>query len=60
MAENAILFGTPEAITELIESLRQDGVENLILFVNYGGIESRKVVDSLTLFAEEVMPHFKD
>ena len=60
MSENAILFGTPEAITERIESLRNNGAENLILFVNYGGIESQKVIDSLTLFAREVMPHFKD
>ncbi len=60
MSENAILFGTPEGITNRIESLRNNGAENLILFVNYGGIESQKVIDSLTLFAREVMPHFKD
>tara|TARA_B100001013_G_C24617457_1_gene445798 strand:+ start:526 stop:1578 length:1053 start_codon:yes stop_codon:yes gene_type:complete len=59
MADNVILFGTPDEISERIESLRKDGVENLILFVNYGGIESQKVVDSLTLFAKEVMPNFK-
>ena len=59
MADNVILFGTPDEISERIESLRKDGVENLILFVNYGGIDSQKVVDSLTLFAKEVMPNFK-
>ncbi len=31
----------------------------MIFFVNYGGIDSQKVVDSLELFATEVMPHFK-
>jgi hypothetical protein len=41
-----------------VELLRQSGVEKLILFVNYGGIESRKVMDSLELFAKEVMPQF--
>ena len=59
MADNVILFGTPDEISERIESLRKDGVENLILFVNYGGLDSQKVVDSLTLFAKEVMPNFK-
>jgi hypothetical protein len=33
---------------------------NLIFFVNYGGIENRKVLDSLELFATQVMPLFKD
>jgi hypothetical protein len=35
-------------------------VENLIFFVNYGGIENRKVLTSLELFAKDVMPRFKD
>jgi hypothetical protein len=35
-------------------------VENLVLFVNYGVIENKKVLDSLELFAAEVMPQFKD
>ncbi len=58
--ENVILFGTPEQVAERVETLRQGGVENLILFVNYGGIESQKVKDSLKLFAAEVIPHFRD
>ena len=60
MNENVMLFGTPDLVAQRVESLRRDGVENLIFFVNYGGIESQKVVDSLELFAKEVMPHFKD
>ncbi len=59
MNKNVLLFGTPDLVAERIESMRQDGVENLIFFVNYGGIDSQKVVDSLELFATEVMPHFK-
>jgi alkanesulfonate monooxygenase SsuD/methylene tetrahydromethanopterin reductase-like flavin-dependent oxidoreductase (luciferase family) len=60
MWENVALFGTPECVAERIESLRHAGVENLIFFVNYGGIENRKVLDSLELFATQVMPLFKD
>ena len=58
--ENVALFGTPESVADSIEGLRQSGVENLIFFVNYGGFEHRKVLDSLELFAAEVMPSFKD
>jgi hypothetical protein len=47
-------------VAQRIEGLRQSGIENLIFFVNYGGIENRKVLDSLELFASRVMPLFKD
>jgi alkanesulfonate monooxygenase SsuD/methylene tetrahydromethanopterin reductase-like flavin-dependent oxidoreductase (luciferase family) len=59
MLENVTLFGTPDLVAERIERLREAGVENLIFFVNYGGIENRKVLASLELFAKDVMPRFK-
>ena len=60
MSDNVILFGTPDLLVERIDGMRRDGVENLILFVNYGGIDTQKVIDSLELFAKEVMPNFQD
>jgi alkanesulfonate monooxygenase SsuD/methylene tetrahydromethanopterin reductase-like flavin-dependent oxidoreductase (luciferase family) len=60
MAEHVTIFGTPEFVAERIAGLQQAGVENLIFFINYGGIENRKVLDSLELFAAKVMPLFKD
>ena len=56
--EDVMLFGSPDHIAERIAQLQDDGVENLIFFVNFGGIEHRKVLDSLELFAAEVMPQF--
>ena len=55
-----MLFGSPDYIAEQVGNLRESGVENLIFFVNFGGIENQKVLDSLELFAAEVMPHFAD
>jgi alkanesulfonate monooxygenase SsuD/methylene tetrahydromethanopterin reductase-like flavin-dependent oxidoreductase (luciferase family) len=60
MTENVTLFGAPDQVVEKIKRLRQSGLENLILFVNYGGIENKKVMDSLELFAAEVMPQLKN
>lgn len=60
MLDSVTLFGTPGFVSQRIEGLRQAGVENLIFFVNFGGIENRKVLASLELFAREVMPQFKD
>ena len=58
--DNVMLFGSPEHIVDRIGQLREAGVENLIFFVNFGGIEHQKVLDSLELFASEVMPQFAD
>jgi len=58
MFQDVALFGTPDQLTEKIEGLRRNGVENIIFFINFGGIESQKVINSLELFAKEVMPHF--
>jgi probable F420-dependent oxidoreductase len=60
MLGNVTLFGTPDFVSQRIDRLRQAGVENLIFFVNFGGIENRKVMNSLELFAHEVMPLFKE
>jgi alkanesulfonate monooxygenase SsuD/methylene tetrahydromethanopterin reductase-like flavin-dependent oxidoreductase (luciferase family) len=60
MFDNVALFGTPDQVIQRVETLRQSGVENLIFFINYGGIDTQKVHTSLELFAKEVMPQFSD
>ena len=60
MYENVALFGTPDDLTVRIQELQRSGVEKIIFFINFGGIEHRKVLDSLDLFAKEVMPNFVD
>jgi alkanesulfonate monooxygenase SsuD/methylene tetrahydromethanopterin reductase-like flavin-dependent oxidoreductase (luciferase family) len=60
LCDDVMLFGSPDHIAERIGLLRDSGVENLIFFVNFGGIEHQKVLDSLELFAAEVMPQFAD
>ena len=60
MFQDVALFGTPDQVADHIEILRDSGVEKLIFFINYGGIENQKVLDSLELFAKEVMPRFAD
>ena len=53
-----MLFADPVRIAERIGRLQEAGVERLIFFVNFGGIENQMVLDSLELFASEVMPQF--
>ena len=60
MCDDVMLFGSPDHIADRIANLRDSGVENLIFFVNFGGIDHQMVLDSLELFAKEVMPYFAD
>ena len=60
MYDNVALFGTPDVITQRIQNLQKSGVEKIIFFINYGGIDHQKVLDSLDLFSKEVMPHFQN
>ena len=56
-----VAFGTPQAVVERLEEYREQlGITGISLDVNPGGqIPYDKVVNSLRLLTEEVMPHFK-
>ena len=57
---DTVLETTPfaETVYVRIHHLQKSGVDKIIFFINFGGIEHRKVLDSLDLFAKEVMPNF--
>ena len=56
--EYLALFDTPNQAASRVQILKDNGVENLILFVNYGSIETRTVKDSLEMFPTEIMSRF--
>jgi alkanesulfonate monooxygenase SsuD/methylene tetrahydromethanopterin reductase-like flavin-dependent oxidoreductase (luciferase family) len=55
-----LLFGTPEYVTEKIKELQEElNLQNLLLWVNHNGLPHDKMMKSLKLFTEKVMPNFK-
>jgi alkanesulfonate monooxygenase SsuD/methylene tetrahydromethanopterin reductase-like flavin-dependent oxidoreductase (luciferase family) len=54
-----IVCGSPRTCEASLRQLQDLGVENVIFFVNLGGLEHATVVRSLRRFAEEVMPRFR-
>ena len=56
--ENRAIIGTPDQCVAKIKELRDQGIEHFVGFFSFGGIEHRKVMRSMELFAGEVMPHF--
>lgn len=54
-----ILLGTPEQAVARVQELQDDiGQKQLLCWMRIGGLEHKKVMDSMKLFAEEVMPYF--
>ena len=61
LIEQRLVFGTPEEVTErLQEHTERLGLTGFILEVNHGGqIPYDRVVNSMRLLSEKVMPNFK-
>ncbi|PMC34288.1 LLM class flavin-dependent oxidoreductase [Bacillus sp. UMB0899] len=54
-----LLFGTPDYVAEKIQELKEElNIQNLLLWVNHNGLPHEKMMKSLKLFTEEVMPRF--
>ncbi len=56
-----LVLGTPEDAIERIEEVYRDiGQQHISCWFRIGGLEHAKVRDSMKLFAEEVMPRFRE
>jgi alkanesulfonate monooxygenase SsuD/methylene tetrahydromethanopterin reductase-like flavin-dependent oxidoreductase (luciferase family) len=60
LLEQAMLAGPPEHVVEQAQELREVcGIENLITFMDAGGVPHDKIMRSLELFGTKVMPALK-
>ena len=59
--EKRVMYGTPEVLVERIQEYQENlGITGLVLETNYGGqIPNDRVVNSIRLIAQKVMPEFK-
>ena len=54
---DAMIYGGPETCVDKLRELREEtGVNHLICWMNFGGMDNKKVLRSMRLFADEVMP----
>ena len=54
------IFGTPDQVAEKIRWMRDEGgVDHLMNFMWFGGIDHEKAMRNMKLFAKEVMPQFQ-
>ncbi len=54
------MLGTPDMVAEKVGWMRDQGVDELLAFMSFGGLSQEKALRNMELFATEVMPRFKD
>ena len=58
--QELMLFGSPDTVARKIEWMRDElGMNYLMCWMNMGGLDQERVLRSMRLFAEEVMPRFR-
>lgn len=56
-----MILGSPETCIEKIQELHDEAkINHVICWMNFGGMDNEKVLRSMNLFAEEVIPKFKN
>jgi alkanesulfonate monooxygenase SsuD/methylene tetrahydromethanopterin reductase-like flavin-dependent oxidoreductase (luciferase family) len=55
----ALLIGSPERCRRVVQRYAETGIDQLILLVQAGRIPHEKVMQTIRLFGEEVIPHFR-
>jgi alkanesulfonate monooxygenase SsuD/methylene tetrahydromethanopterin reductase-like flavin-dependent oxidoreductase (luciferase family) len=58
--DDYLIAGSPKYVAERIAEIRDVGVNNLILIMSPPDLSREKVERSMNLFAEKVMPYFRD
>jgi alkanesulfonate monooxygenase SsuD/methylene tetrahydromethanopterin reductase-like flavin-dependent oxidoreductase (luciferase family) len=53
---DSALFGSPDTILARLASIRELGIERVMLFMHMGTLPHEKIMSSLELFAREVLP----
>jgi len=59
LAQHRAILGSPETCVAQIKSLQQEGIAYFGCNFAFGGLAHDKVMRSMHLFAEAVMPHFR-
>ena len=59
--ERNMLFGTVDYVIEKIEEMQSElNIQNLLVWSNFPGVKHEYCMQSIKLFTENVIPHFKN
>jgi alkanesulfonate monooxygenase SsuD/methylene tetrahydromethanopterin reductase-like flavin-dependent oxidoreductase (luciferase family) len=59
LVQHRAIIGSPDTCVAAIKELQRQGIQYFGCNFAFGGLEHRKVIRCMDLFAREVMPHFR-
>jgi alkanesulfonate monooxygenase SsuD/methylene tetrahydromethanopterin reductase-like flavin-dependent oxidoreductase (luciferase family) len=59
LLKETVLFGSPERLVDRVHEMQEAGVGEVLCWMNFGGLPQDKVIRSMRLFAEKVIPRFR-
>jgi alkanesulfonate monooxygenase SsuD/methylene tetrahydromethanopterin reductase-like flavin-dependent oxidoreductase (luciferase family) len=58
LGDRSIITGDPEHCIEMLKACEAGGIEEIILYFNFGLLSHRDTLRAMERFAKDVMPHF--
>jgi alkanesulfonate monooxygenase SsuD/methylene tetrahydromethanopterin reductase-like flavin-dependent oxidoreductase (luciferase family) len=58
--ERMVLVGDPKRCLEQIEEIRETGTNYIIFMMNFATLEQKKILESMKIMAQEVIPKFAE
>jgi alkanesulfonate monooxygenase SsuD/methylene tetrahydromethanopterin reductase-like flavin-dependent oxidoreductase (luciferase family) len=59
LLEETVVFGSPERVIDKVREMQEIGVGELLCWMNFGTLPQDRVLRSMRLFAEKVLPKFR-
>ncbi len=60
LGEKSIIVGDAEHCVKVLKQCEAAGIEEVILYFNFGGLEHKETMKSMERVAKQVLPHFKN
>ena len=58
LGERSIITGSPDHCVEVLKDCEEDGIAEVILYFNFGGLGHQETMKSMDRAAEHLLPHF--
>jgi len=59
LSDKSIIVGDAEYVTEKLKEIEKAGLDEIILYFDFGGLSHKETMKSMERFATKVLPHFK-
>ena len=59
LQSGAFAMGNPDTVIKVLKKHQEAGVDQILCFMQMGNLAHTRIMDSITLFGQHVIPYFK-